>query len=79
MAKLPTKAEVERAILDVISGLNVRANEIFNRTTVQLKLQQDGYRAAEINGGFDSLLQRKWFEPASPPHLKLTPAGFDAL
>jgi hypothetical protein len=30
MATVPSEAQVERTILDVISTLNVRANETFN-------------------------------------------------
>jgi hypothetical protein len=80
MANVPSQAEVERAILDVISTLNVRANEIFNVMTVHLRLQKNGLRANEINAAFASLGQRGLFEAASSSKfLKLTQAGFGEL
>lgn len=80
MAEVPTQADVERAILEVISGLNVRANEAFNVATVQMRLQQRGFRADEINGAFASLGEKGLIADAPTPGFrKLTDAGFAAL
>jgi hypothetical protein len=89
MTKLPSSAENERAILDVISSLNVRANEVFSPTTVQWQFQTRGIRAEEFHDALSSLGKRRWIASLakrglignfpSPKFLMLTAAGFKQL
>jgi hypothetical protein len=75
-----TQADVERAILDVISRHNVDANEIFDVTNVHMQLQQNGFRAAQINDALASMETRGLIEAAqSPKFRKLTDVGFAAM
>jgi hypothetical protein len=89
MTKLPSRAENERAILDVISSLNVRANEVFSPTSVQWQFQTRGIRAEDFHDALSSLGKRGWIASLakrglignfpSPKFLMLTAAGFTQL
>ena len=89
MTKLPSRAENERAILDVISILNVRANEVFSLTAVQWHFQTRGIRVEEFHDALSSLGKRGWIASLarrglignfpSPKFLMLTAAGFKQL
>ena len=89
MTKLPSRAENERAILDVISNLNVRANEVFSPTTVRSQFQTRGIRAEDFHDALSSLGKRGWIASLaerglignfpSPKFLILTAAGFKQL
>ena len=80
MATVPTIEQVERRILDEISALKVRSGEIFEPMRIHMKLQQQGLRAAEINGALQSMGDKGWCENAtSPKFLKLTDAGYAAI
>jgi hypothetical protein len=89
MTKVVSPAENERAILDVISNLNVRANEVFSPTTVQWHFQTRGIRVEEFHDALSSLGKRGWIASLakrglignfpSPKFLMLTAAGFKQL
>lgn len=80
MAVAPTPAQVERAILDIVTSQKVRAGEVFNVTNVSVQLQQRNFRADEINNAFASLVEREVLAQApSPKFLKLTELGFAEL
>ncbi|GBQ39961.1 hypothetical protein [Acidocella aminolytica] len=80
LATVPTTEQVERRILDQIAALNVRSGEIFEPLRIHMKLQQQGLRAAEINGALQSMGDKGWFENASSlKFLKLTDAGYAAI
>jgi len=89
MTNVVSPAENERAILDVISNLNVRANEAFSPTTVQWHFQTRGIRVEEFHDALSSLGQRGWIASLakrglignfpSPKFLMLTAAGFKQL
>jgi hypothetical protein len=89
MTKVPSRVENERAILDVISSLNVRANEVFSPTAIQSQFQTRGIRAGEFHDALSSLGKRGWIASLtkrglignfpSPKFLMLTAAGFKQL
>jgi hypothetical protein len=89
MTKVPSRAENERAILDVISRFNVRANEVFSPTAVRSQFQTRGIRADEFHDALSSLGKRGLIASLakqgvignfpSPKFLRLTAAGFKQL
>jgi hypothetical protein len=78
MAKVPTNAEVERAILDAIKTYNVRAGEIVPTMGVYMKVEKAiGAKMHEYETALTSMHQKGLIEGASAPaFLKLTDKGF---
>lgn len=80
MATQPNIEQVERAILNEIAALKVRAGQIFKPMAVNIKLQGQGYTGAEVTEALQAMADKEWVESStSPTFLKLTAAGYAAI
>jgi predicted transcriptional regulator len=79
MAKVPTKDEVIRAILDELAALKVRVGEIAKLLPIQLKLDAQGIRAAEFNDALKSMVDDGLIEAGPAGYIKLTDKGFEKV
>lgn len=81
MATPPSIEQVERAILNEIAALKVRAGQIFKPMTINIKLQGQGYTGAEITEALQVMADKGWVDTSTAPtsFLKLTAAGYAAI
>jgi hypothetical protein len=77
MAKAPTKAEIKRAILDLMSAKKLRANQVTQITPLQIALGQRGIVADEFYAALSSMKDDDGsIEDDRPGFIKLTDKGF---
>jgi DNA-binding GntR family transcriptional regulator len=89
MQKIELWNDVEQAILDAIFSLRLRANEVFNPTIVEARVQRGGAGAEQFHDALASLEKRGLIasvrkrrsiaHPMRPKFVRLTTVGFENL
>ena len=80
MAQVPTIDETVRAIFEAIAKYGVRAGENVPLMGIQMDLDQQGYRADDINPALQAMIERGFIAGSSSgKFIKLTETGFEQM